>query len=75
MASSAAMEANRYTNFIVLEILANVVSLINSLGGRVRCRTQEAASHYGENTSLFRSIVKMVRKWQNLQEISISQKH
>jgi len=60
----------------VLGIVANVVSLIDSLGGAVRTvsnKKKQYISHYQKNmTPLFHWTGKMVRKWKNLQEISIS---
>jgi len=55
MASSAAMELNRYMSFTVLGIVANGVSLVSIVLVEqcVNCRTKEAVSHYGKSILQF----------------------
>jgi len=54
-----------------LRIVATLVSLVDGLRGAVRELSKKAVSHYGVLTSLFRSIAKTVRKWQNLKDYNI----
>jgi len=67
--AQAAMNANRYVSFTVLEIVATAVSLIDSLG-----RTVPKLSNNIPLLKNYHIIVsKMLRKWQNMQKILISQ--
>jgi len=57
-------------------IVVFVVSLIDIPCGAVRkLLTKNSTSYYGKYTiSLFRSIPKVIQKWQNLEEVLMSQK-
>jgi len=73
--SSNAGKSLREFYSTILRIVA-IVSLIDSLGGAVHiqyCLTKESVFHNRSVTSLFRSLAKMVQKWQNFQLVSISQ--
>jgi len=76
IAPTAAMNANHYVSFNVLGIVTTAVSLIDSLGG-----TLPKLSNKRSNIPLWKmhdivvslSMAKILRKWQNMQKISISQ--